>query len=166
MQIKKDGFLKPNTRLFLMRNIEKLHKKYGMNDKNYKKVKKFAKKLPKSKFIVTIPKNRLKDWTKSGLIKDIHHFIKPDYRLEFEVPKNCKMFAREHIHQSPKEVFRKYFSKMYMHVPEPHKTNIWINYFKSTKKIRSESDFKIIKVPELWIGCKIAINNIKIIKLK
>ena len=103
-QIKKDGFLKPNTKIFVMKNIDRLHKKYGMSDKDYKEIKKFVQKLPKNKFIVTTPKNRLKDWIKSGLIRDIHHFIKPNYKLEFETLNNCKMYIREHVYQSPKEV--------------------------------------------------------------
>lgn len=166
LQIKREKFLKPNTRLFSMANINKLHKKYGMSDKDYKGIKKFTQKLPKNKFIVAIAKERFKDWIKSGLIKDIYYFIKPKYRLEFVVPKNCKIFAREHVHQSPKEVKRKYEEKMYMSVLEPHKTNIWIKYFKSTKRIKNEKDLKSIKVPEIWLSCKIPLEQIKIKKLE
>jgi len=165
-KIRKDNFLNPNTKLFQIKNINRLHKKYGMGNKDYKSVKNFARKLPKNNFIVAIPKSRFKDWTKSGLIKDIYHFIKPDYRLEFEIPKNCRIFAREHIYQSPKEVIKKHKKKMYMNVPEPHKTNIWIKYFKSTKRIKKEKDLKNIKVPEIWLSCKIPFNQIKITKLK
>lgn len=165
LRIKREKFLKPNTRLFLMANINKLHKKYGMDDKDYKEIKKFARKLPKNKFIVAINKDRFKDWIKSGLIKDIYYFIKPDYRLEFEAPKNCRIFVREHIHQSPKEIKRKYRKKMYMNVSEPHKINIWIRYFKSTKKIINKKDLEKFKVPEMWLSCKIPIEQIKIKKL-
>lgn len=165
LQIRKEKFLKPNSRLFLMANINKLHKKYGMDDKDYKEIKKFLRKLPKNKFIVAINKERLRDWIKSGLIKDIYYFFKPNYRLEFEVPKNCRIFVREHVHQSPKEIKKKYGKNMYMTVPEPHKTNIWIKYFKSTKRIKDQKDLKNIKIPEIWLSCKIPLEQIKIKKL-
>lgn len=163
--IKKDKFLKPNTMLFSMANIDRLYKKYGMSNKDYKEIKKFAQRLPKNKFIVAIAKERLRDWIKSGLIKDIYYFIKPDCRLEFEVPKNCRIFGREHLYQSPKEVKRKYGEKMYMNVHEPHKTNIWIKYFKSTKKVENKKDLEKFKVPEMWLSCKIPLKQIKIKKL-
>jgi hypothetical protein len=164
-KIKKDGFLKPNTRLFLKKNIEELYKKYGLAAEDYKEIQKLVRKLPQDKFIVAIPKNRLKDWAKSGLLREIHYFLKPNYRLEFEIPKNCKVFAREHIYQSPQEIKRKYGKSAYKDVSEPHKTDIWIKYFKSTRRIRNEKDLRNIKVPELWLGCKIPLNKIEIAKV-
>lgn len=166
LKVKKDGFLRPNTRLFSMRSIDGLHKKYGMDEKDYIEAKNLAQKMPTNKFIVAIPKNKLKNWADSGLIKEIYHFLKPNYRLEFKIPKNYPIFTREHIYQSPREIKRKYDKLMYAYVPEPHKTNIWIKYFKSTKRIKNEKDIKNIRVPELWLGCKIPLNKIKITHLR
>ncbi len=163
LQVKKEGFLKPNTHLFLLKNIDKMFKK---DRKKHEEILRFAENLPRNKFICTIPKNRVKSWANSGLIKEIEYFIKPDYVLEFKVPRSCKMFAREHVYQSPKEIRKKFpGKKMYMNIPEPHKTDIWVRYFKSTKRIKNESDLKKFKVPELWIGCKIPLNRINIAPL-
>lgn len=162
--LKKDGFLKPNTRLFLLKNINQLHKQYGIDNTEYKEIKNFAKKLPRNKFIVAIPKDRIKRWIASGLVEEIKYFIKPDYRLEFKTPRNCKIFTREHIYQSPKEIKKKYNKKMYMFVSNFLKTKIWVKYFKSTRMLKSVNDLKNIKVPELWLACKIPFDKIKITK--
>ncbi len=165
-KIKKDGYLRAQTRLFLMGNIRRLYKEHKINREDYEDLKDFANKLPRTKFIVAIPKNRFQDWLTSGLMNDIEYFIKPDYLLEFEAPVGCPVYAREHIHQSPRNIKSKYNKKMYKDVPEPHKTSVWIKYFKSTKKIKNESDLKKIKVPEVWISGKVSLDKIKINKLQ
>lgn len=166
VQIKKDGFLKPKTRLFLISNIEKMHEEQGMTDKEHKEVKDFAIKLSRNKFIVAIPRDKINEWTKVGLINEIKYFLKPDYKLEFETPKKCEIYLREHIYQSPKEINKKFNKEMYKDIPTIDRTRIWIEYFKSTKKMKNKSDFEGIKVPELWLGCRVPINKIRIIKLR
>jgi hypothetical protein len=136
-----------------------------MNNKEYKEIRSFTKRLPRNKFIVAIPKKKIKSWISSGLMGEIKHFLKPDYRLEFNVPRNCKIFIREHIYQSPKEINERYNKKMYIFVPEPLKTKIWVKYFKSTRILRSANNLKNIKVPEVWLACKIPFDKIKIIKV-
>ncbi|MDP3729846.1 MAG: hypothetical protein Q8R26_03850 [bacterium] len=162
-RIKKDGVLKPNTRLFLIKNIDRMHKKYGLTDKDYNDVKNLVQKLPKDKFTCVIPKKYLKSWGNSGLLDEIKYFIKPHYVLEFEIPPKCKMFVREHFYQSPKYIKKIFRKNRYSQILESDKTNIWVQYFKSTKSIKDEADFKNIRVPELWIGCPI--KNYKLIKL-
>ncbi|PJE59783.1 MAG: hypothetical protein COU85_01830 [Candidatus Portnoybacteria bacterium CG10_big_fil_rev_8_21_14_0_10_44_7] len=164
-KIRKDGYLRPRTPLFLMRNINGFYKEGKINLKDYKNLKNFAKKLPRKKFIVAIPKSRLPDWAKSGLIKDIEVFLRYNYLLELEIPDNCVIYVREHIYSSPQEVKNKYKQQMYQNVPEPHKTTIWMKYFRSTRVIKDESGLKNMKVPEMWIGCQIPLNMIKVNKM-
>lgn len=164
-KIKKDGYLRAQTRLFLMSDIRRLYKEHKIKRKDYEDLKNFANKLPRTKFIVAIPKNRFQDWLTSGLMSDIEYFIKPDCLLEFEAPIGCLVYTREHMYQSPRNIKSKYNKKMYKDIPEPHKTAVWIKYFKSTKRINSELDLKKIKVPELWIGGRVFLSKIKIRKL-
>ena len=165
-QIKKCGFLKPNTPLVsisdLTVNIKVLREKYGMNREKCNEIRNFARRFPIGKFICVIPKHRIRSWISSGLMEEINHFIKPQYVLEFEVPKNSKLFAREHIYQSPREIKKKFPTKMYRNTPEPYKTLAWLKYFMSTRKVKDNLDLRKIKVPELWIQSKIPVSKITI----
>ena len=122
--------------------------------------------LKKLKFICAIPKSRIKSWIKSEFMKEIEFFIKPEYVLEFEIPKDCFKFVREHNYTSPVETKKIFGISQFMNVPKPHLTKIWNKYLKSNKIFKNSRDFKGIKVPELWINTEIPMNKVKITKFR
>ena len=154
--LKKAGVLKPNTSFFQDKEDKKI----------YGKPKKSFKKAINLKYICVIPKLRVRSWIKSGFIKEIEFFIKPDFVLEFEIPKDCFKFVREHNYTSPVETKKRFGLDQFMKVPEPHLTKIWTKYLKSNKPFKNSRDFKEIQVPELWINAEISMNKIKITKFK
>lgn len=154
--LQKEGFLKPNTSFFQDKEDKK---SYGKPNRNFKK----AINL---KYICAIPKFRIRSWIKSGFMKEIEFFIKPEFVLEFEIPKDCFKFVREHNYTSPIETKKKFGLDQFMKVPEPYLTKIWNKYLKSNKVFKNNKDLRGIKVPELWINAKIPLNKIKIISFK
>jgi len=152
--LEKAGVLKPNTPFFQDKEDKK---SYGKPNKSFKK----AINL---KYICAIPKSRMKSWIKSGFMKEIAFFIKPEFVLEFEIPKDCFKFVREHNYTSPVETKKRFGLDQFMKVPEPHLTGIWNKYLKSSKIFKNSRDFKGIKVPELWINAEILMDKIKVTK--
>ncbi|MAG27166.1 hypothetical protein CMI47_16640 [Candidatus Pacearchaeota archaeon] len=152
--LQKAGVLKVNTPFFQDKNDEK----------GYGKPKKDFKNALNMKYICAIPKFRIQSWIKSGFMKEIEFFIKPEYVLEFDIPKNCFKFVREHNYTSPVETKKQFGLDQFMKVPEPHLTKIWNKYIKSNKVFKNLKDLKEIKVPELWISANIPMKNIKITK--
>ena len=150
----KQGILKPNTPFFQDKE----------DKKEYGKPKKQFKKAVKLKYICAIPKPRIKSWVKSGFMKEIEFFIKPEYVFEFEIPKDCFKFVREHNYTSPVETKKKFNLDQFMKVPEPHLTKIWNKYLKSNKIFKNSRDLKGIKVPELWLNTEIPMKKVKIKK--
>ena len=152
--LQKTGVLKANTPFFQDKD----------DAKNYGKPKKDFKNAPNLKFICAIPKFRIQSWIKSGFMKEIEFFIKPEYVLEFDIPKDCFRFVREHNYTSPVETKKQFGLDQFMKVPEPHLTKVWNKYLKSNKTFINFGDLKGIKVPELWISADIPMRDIKITK--
>ncbi len=152
--LQKLGVLKPNTPFF----------QFKEDRKDYGKPKKDFKKALNLKYICAIPKSRIKSWIKSGFMKEIEFFVKPEFVLEFEIPKDCFKFVREHNYTSPVETKKRFGLDQFMKVPEPHLTKIWNKYLKSNKIFKNNRDLKGIEVPEIWINTKIPMSKIKITK--
>lgn len=144
--------LKPSTPFF-QDNADK---------KSYGSPKGIFKKAVKLKYICAIPSARLKSWIKSGFMKEIEFFIKPEYALEFQLPRKVFRFVREHNYTSPIETKKRFGLDQFMKVPEPDLTKIWNKYLKSNKSFKNAKDFVKIKVPELWINSEIPLNKVKI----
>lgn len=146
--------LKVNTPFFQDKDDEKNYGKLGRNFKNAQNLK----------YICAIPKFRIKSWVKSGFMKEIEFFIKPEYVLEFDIPENCFKFVREHNYTSPIETKKHFGLDQFMKVPEPYLTKIWNKYLQSNKVFKNFRDLKGIKVPELWINENIMMDDIKVYK--
>ena len=152
ISLKKEGVLKPNTPFF----------QDEADKKNYGTPKKSFKNAQNLKYFCAIPSSRLKSWIKSGFMKEIEFFIKPEYVLEFQLPKKGFRFVREHNYTSPVETKKQFGLDQFMKVPEPYLTKIWNKYLKSNKPFTTTKDFTKIKVPELWINAEIPMSQIKI----
>jgi len=152
--LRKAGVLKVNTPFFQDNDDEQ----------SYGKPREEFKNAPNIKYLCVIPKFRVQSWIKSGFMGEIEFFIKPEYVLEFDIPKNCFKFVREHSYTSPVETKKQFGLDQFMNVPEPYLTKIWNKYLKSNKVFNDFGDLKGINVPELWISANIPMKEIKVSK--